>query len=84
MNFLGGDCHWGFPGGAVVKKPPAKAGDTRDVGSIPWVRKIPRRWKWQPTPVLLPGKFHGQWGLAGYSPRGLKVGYNLVTKASPN
>ena len=20
------------------------------------------------TPVLLPGKFHGQWSLAGYSP----------------
>ena len=25
----------------------------------PWVRKIPWRRKWQPTPVLLPGKFHG-------------------------
>ena len=24
----------GFPGGAVVKNPPAKAGDTRDVGLI--------------------------------------------------
>ena len=23
-----------------------------------WVRKIPWRRKWQPTPVLLPGKFH--------------------------
>ena len=25
----------------------------------PWVRKIPLRWKWQPTPKFLPGKFHG-------------------------
>ena len=25
----------GFPGGAVVKNPPADAGDTRDMGSIP-------------------------------------------------
>ena len=25
----------GFPGGSVVKNPPAKAGDPRDVGSIP-------------------------------------------------
>ena len=25
----------------------------------PWVRKIPWRRKWQPSPVLLPGKFHG-------------------------
>ena len=22
----------------------------------PWIRKIPRRWKQQPTPVFLPGK----------------------------
>ena len=27
---------------------------------------------WQPTPVFLPGKFHGQRGLAGYSPWGHK------------
>ena len=26
---------WGFPGGAVVKNPPAHAGDTGDAGSIP-------------------------------------------------
>jgi len=34
----------------------------------PWVRKIPCRRKWQPTPVLLPGKSHGQRSLASYSP----------------
>ena len=28
--------------------------------------------KWQPTPVLLPGEFHGQRSLVGYSPRGRK------------
>ena len=27
-------------------------------------------WKWQLTPVFLPGKFHGQRSLAGYSPWG--------------
>ena len=32
----------------------------------PWVGKIPWRRKWQPTPVLLPGKFHGQKSLVGY------------------
>ena len=32
------------------------------------VRKIPWRRKWQPTPVLLPGEFHEQRSLAGYSP----------------
>ena len=38
----------------------------------PWIRKIPWRRKWQPTPVLLPGKSHGQKHLIGYSPRGRK------------
>ena len=37
----------------------------------PWVGKIPWR-KWQPTPVFLPGKSHGQRSLAGYSPWGCK------------
>ena len=34
-----------------VKNPPANAGDIRD----PWVRKLPWRRAWQPTPVFLPG-----------------------------
>ena len=29
----------GFPGGAGVKNPPANAGDTRDMGSIPGVTR---------------------------------------------
>ena len=33
-----------------------------------WVRKIPWRWEWLPTPVFLPGEFHEQRSLAGYSP----------------
>ena len=38
-----------------------------------WVRKIwVRRRKWQSTPVLLPGKSHGQRSLVGYSPWGRK------------
>ena len=36
-------------------------------GFDPWVGKIPWRRKWQPTPVLLPGKFHGQRRLVGCS-----------------
>ena len=31
--------------------------------------------KWQPTPVFLPGKFHGQSSLVGYSPSGRKESY---------
>ena len=34
----------------------------------PWVRRIPCRRKWHSTPVFLPGEFHGQGSLAGYSP----------------
>ena len=57
----------GFSGRLVVKNPPA------DVGGLdPWVRKIPCRRKWQPTPVLLPGKTHRQRSLVGCSPWGHK------------
>ena len=38
----------------------------------PWVGKILWRRKWQPTPVLLPGKSHGKRSLVGYSPWGCK------------
>ena len=41
-------------------------------GSRPGVGKIPWRRKRQPTPLFLPGEFHGQKGLAGYSPWGHK------------
>ena len=38
----------------------------------PWVRKIPWRRGWQPTPLFLPGESHGQRSLVGYSPYGCK------------
>ena len=38
----------------------------------PWVGKIPWRRKWQPTPIFLPGEFHGQRSMVGYSPWGHK------------
>ena len=37
-------------------------------GFDPWVRKIPWRRKKQPTPIFLPGEFHGQRSLMSYSP----------------
>ena len=37
-----------------------------------WVAKIPGRREWLPTPVFLPGEFHGQRSLAGYGPWGHK------------
>ena len=54
-------------------------------GLDPWVKKIPRRMKRQPTPVFLPGEFHGQKSLAGYSLWGhkeLDTAERLNTKAS--
>ena len=41
-------------------------------GFDPWVGKISCRRKWLHTPVLLPGEFHAQRSLAGYSPCGPK------------
>ena len=41
-------------------------------GFNPWVRKIPWKRAWPPTPVFWPGESHGQRSLAGYSPWGHK------------
>ena len=43
-------------------------GYSRRPGFNPWVLKIPWKKEWQPTPVFLPGEFHGQRSLVGYSP----------------
>ena len=45
-----------FPGSSVSKESACSAGRP---GFNPWVRKIPWRRKWQPTPVFLPGKSYG-------------------------
>ena len=67
-----------YPGGLVVKNPPANAGD---LGLIPGSGRSHKEENWLPTPVFLPGEFHGPGHLVGYSPWGLKrIGYNTVTK----
>ena len=58
-----------FPGGASGK---GSACRCRRCGFHPCIQKIPWRRKWQPTSVFLPGKFHAQRSLAGYSPWGCK------------
>ena len=56
----------------VVKNPPAMQ-ETQEMQVFDlWVRKFPWRRKWQPTPVFLPGKFHGQRHLVGHGPWGRK------------
>ena len=51
-------------------------------GFDPWVRKIPWRRAWQPTPVFLSGETHGQRNLVGYiqSMGCQRVGHNEVTE----
>ena len=46
----------GFPGGSAGKESACNAGD---LGSIPWIGKIPWRKEQLPTPVFWPGEFHG-------------------------
>ena len=53
-----------FPGGLVGKESAWNAGDP---GFDSYVKKIPWRRKWQPAPIFLPGKSHGQLSLAGPS-----------------
>ena len=53
---------FGFPCGS----------DGKESAFDPWVRRIPWSRTWSPTPVCLPGKFHGQRSLEGYSPWGRK------------
>ena len=38
-----------------------------DPGSVPWSGRSPGGGNWQPTPVFLPGQYHGQRSQAGYS-----------------
>ena len=57
------------PGGSDGKKKKKKIHlQCRKHRLDPGVGKIPWRRKWQPTPVFLSGKFHGQRSLEGYSP----------------
>ena len=58
----------GFPGDSVNKKKIHQQCRRPRFG--PLVGKIPWRSKWQPTPLFLPGEFHGRRSLASY--RGCK------------
>ena len=62
----------GFPGGTSDKQPTCHFGRRQRHGFDPRVGKIPWRRKWQPTPVALSGKSHGQRRLVGYSPWGCR------------
>jgi len=59
----------GFPGGSDGKESACNAGD---LDSILGLGRSSWRREWQPTPVFLPGEFHGQRSLVGCSPWGCK------------
>ena len=54
---------WSFPGDSDGKESACNAGDPRL--NPPWVRKIPWRREWLPTPVFLPRESQGQRSLVG-------------------
>ena len=60
----------GFPGGASGKEPACQCRRHRRCRFHLWIRKIPWKRAWQPTPVFLPGESHGQRSVVGYSPQG--------------
>ena len=63
---------FGFPRWLSGKESACQCRRGRECRFDPWVGKIPWGREWQPTSVFLPGKFHGQRSLAGYSPWGHK------------
>ena len=67
----------------MVENPLANAGDKRDACFIPALGRFLEE-AWQPTPVFLPGKSHGQRSLAGYSPWGRRVRQDLVIEQPTN
>ena len=52
-------------------------------GFNPWIRKIPWRRKWQPTPVFLPGESHRQRSLAGYKQSDVTERLSMHARISP-
>ena len=56
----------------MVNNSLANAEAIRDAGSVPGLGKPPGGGHGKPTPVFLPGKFHGQRSLVGYTPWGCK------------
>jgi len=57
---------WGSLVALVVKNPSTNSGDARERSSPGWGRSHGVL-KYQLTPVFMPGKFHGQRSLVGYS-----------------
>ena len=71
----------GFPGGSGGKESACNAGD---LGLNPGLGRLPEEGKWQPTPVFLPGKSHGQRPWQATVHVVARIGHNLATKPPPH
>ena len=60
---FGGLVYWTYLVAQMVKNLPAM----QETRFSPLCQEIPWRREWQPTPIFLPGEFHGQGSLEGYS-----------------
>ena len=69
----------GKTSGSMVKNPSAK----QEMWVLSLAQEDPWRRKWQPSPVFLPGKSHGQRSLAGNSPWSPRVRHDLATTPPP-
>ena len=71
-------CSEGFPGGASGKEPSCQCRRGKRFGFTPWVRKIPCRRAWQPTPVCSMPWTQKPGGLQSKGSQ--RVRHNLATK----
>ena len=86
MNLYAGQLRipWDFPDGSVGKESACQCRRLRRLGFDPWVKKIPWRRAWQPTPIFLPEKSHGQRSLGSYSLKGSRVGNDWAQAQDDN
>ena len=69
---LGSCSRYGLPKWHSGEESACQSRRHKRCGFDPWVEKIHWRWEWKPTPIFLPGEFHGQRSLADYSSWSLK------------
>ena len=74
-----GEVVLGFPRWLSGKESTYQCRRHKRSGFDSWVRKIPWRRAWQPTPVFLPGKFHGLRSLMGYIVHGVTKGQEWLS-----
>ena len=83
FSFFEVGCALVVKNGTSGKESACDTGDIMRHGFDPWAGKIPWRRTWQPTPVFLPGKSHGQRSLMATVREVARVRHTLATKPPP-